>query len=540
MRTKLALAALALAACLSASPARAAEPATWSSRVKAATRYSEERAGVVSFAVVDERGRLHGYRANAVAHSASVLKAMLLVAYLRKADVRARPLRRWERELLGPMIRRSDNAAASAVLGLVGSAGVYAVARLADMRNFRLSSPIWGLSEITARDQARFFYRIDSYVPARHRAHALRLLATIVASQRWGVARAAPSGWRLYFKGGWGSGTGLVDHQVALLRVGGERVSLAILTRLNPDHDYGKETLRGVAARLLHRIPRPLFATAPAARFAFDAGYLASLDSRCGRLRIRSLTGERVAVPTAAPACSSVRLALAGTRALWSWPKADFTHVATAALDDPLPEEVAMLGADEVLRALAGGGTTLVFAHDSYEPDGSFAGGAVTDSDGDSCAAPEHAAVAAAAGRIAVGSGETIEVRALATCELVAALTAGGTISAVALGRDLLAALVRASDGSTRVERYRVSTATRLGATRVASSVAPRLDVARGWVVYRVGHRLVALAAGSGRKWAIWRPRQDPLGLALSGRRAGWMENFAGRGRAWLVRLPRV
>jgi hypothetical protein len=72
-----------------------------------------------------------------------------------------------------------------------------------------------------------------------------------VPSQRWGVAQVAPQGWKLYFKGGWGSGTGLVDHQVALLTLGDTRISLAITTRFNPDHAYGKQTLRGVAGRIL-------------------------------------------------------------------------------------------------------------------------------------------------------------------------------------------------------------------------------------------------------------------------------------------------
>jgi hypothetical protein len=42
-----------------------------------------------------------------------------------------------------------------------------------------------------------------------------------------------------------------VDHQVALLRRGQRRVSVAILTTSSPSHAYAKETLRGAAARLL-------------------------------------------------------------------------------------------------------------------------------------------------------------------------------------------------------------------------------------------------------------------------------------------------
>ena len=60
-----------------------------------------------------------------------------------------------------------------------------------------------------------------------------------------------PEDWRLYFKGGWGSGSGAVDHQVALLRRGDLRVSVAIMTTGNGSHTAGKRTLEGVARRLL-------------------------------------------------------------------------------------------------------------------------------------------------------------------------------------------------------------------------------------------------------------------------------------------------
>ena len=126
------------------------------------------------------------------------------------------------------------------------------------MRRF-VAAPtqFWGSSRIDAEDQARWFLNIDRYVVERHRAVALRLLASVVPSQRWGVGRVAPRGWKLYFKGGWGSGTGAVDHQVALLRRGDERVAVAVLTTGDGTHAYGKETLRGMFKRLLRGLPRP-------------------------------------------------------------------------------------------------------------------------------------------------------------------------------------------------------------------------------------------------------------------------------------------
>ena len=118
------------------------------------------------------------------------------------------------------------------------------------MHRFHATRP-WGLSTIDVADQTRFLLHIDRRIPRRHRRYAMRLLGSIVPSQRWGIARARPRGWALYFKGGWGSGTGWADHQVALLRRGSRRLSVAILITSSPSHAYGNETLRGISKRLL-------------------------------------------------------------------------------------------------------------------------------------------------------------------------------------------------------------------------------------------------------------------------------------------------
>lgn len=249
-----AAALLALVALVTATPAIAS---TWSERTAAAARYVEGRAGVESFALVDDRGRLHGYRVRMRAPSASLLKAMALVAYLNLPSVRGRPLNDYDRSLLGPMIRRSDNATAGTVLGTVGSTRLYRLAARAGMLDFSFAWPIWGNSTTSARDQARFFYRIRGLVPRRHRGYAMAVLASIVPSQRWGIPPERPPAWTIHFKGGWGSGTGLVAHQSALLRRDGLRLALSVLTRWNPSHTYGTTTIQGVAARLLAR-PLPL------------------------------------------------------------------------------------------------------------------------------------------------------------------------------------------------------------------------------------------------------------------------------------------
>jgi beta-lactamase class A len=221
---------------------------TFTPNVQAAREYAADRPGTVAFAVRTE-DRFWGMRSDQGFPSASVLKAMLLVAYAQ--DARERPLRRDERALLAPMVRRSDNAAANVIFTRLGTARLHRLAREARMTRFRAASPIWGSSRITARDQTRFFLRLDALLPPRHRLYGLRLLRRIVASQRWGIGRLELPSWRVYFKGGWGAGTGAVDHQVALLRRGDERVAIAVLTAGNGSHAAGTATLEGMFRRLL-------------------------------------------------------------------------------------------------------------------------------------------------------------------------------------------------------------------------------------------------------------------------------------------------
>jgi hypothetical protein len=225
----------------------------WQPDMDAAVAYAHSRSGDIAFAVRTDHA-FYGYREDHVVPSASVLKAMLLVAYLDMQSVRDRDLNGGDYSLLDPMIEFSDNNAASTVLGIVGPGRVYGVASMAGMTNFALGSP-WGLSQITASDQTKFFLHIDSFIAPRHVGYAMHLLASVTPSQRWGIGEVAPKGWALYFKGGWGSGTGAVDHQVALLQRGCARVSVAVMTLNDGTHDYGKETLRGVFARMLKKLP---------------------------------------------------------------------------------------------------------------------------------------------------------------------------------------------------------------------------------------------------------------------------------------------
>jgi beta-lactamase class A len=260
-------AAVVLLAAL-ASPAGASAQ-RWEPDVAGAAAWAAQRQGSVTFAVRTGE-RLRGRGLDRRFPCASVIKAMFMVTYLRQASVRDRPLEAADRALLAPMIRRSDNITATRIRDLVGNAAVVRLAEDAGMTRFEIAS-VWGHSLITARDQTRFFLALEDLLPERHRGYALRLLRTIVPSQRWGMGAVVPDGWRLHFKGGWGSGTGAVDHQVGLLTRAGHRVAIAVLTVNSPSHDYGKATLRGVARRLMRGLGPRRTGTAGEPEGAIDA-----------------------------------------------------------------------------------------------------------------------------------------------------------------------------------------------------------------------------------------------------------------------------
>ena len=219
-------------------------------RVTAAERFLAGRTGRTALAVVDSHGRLAGVHLHERFPSASVIKAMLLVAYLQRLARRHRGIDGASRALLYPMIHVSDNNAASAVQSIVGNGALLSLAHQAHMTDFAVG-PNWIFTQISAADQARYFFNQDSLIPARFRGYARHLLSSISSDQSWGVPAVARPRWRVFFKGGWlPMSLGLV-HQVARLERGEQRFAVAVLTEGDPSMAYGEATIAGVAARLL-------------------------------------------------------------------------------------------------------------------------------------------------------------------------------------------------------------------------------------------------------------------------------------------------
>ena len=232
------------------------EPAAYPSpaRIRAAAGYLRRRAGVTSFAVVDSEGMLAGSNVHERFHSASVVKSMLLVAYLRKLAYRHRPLTSAGKALLYPMIHSSSNEAASAVLHIVGEQDLDNVARDAHMTDYRAGGGTWGFTEVSAADLARFFFEQDSLIPPEFDGYARWLLSGIEPSESWGVPEVARPEFQVFFKGGWLPEVEGLVNQAARLEGRGIRFAVAVLSRNDPSMEYGEESIEGVTARLLGRV----------------------------------------------------------------------------------------------------------------------------------------------------------------------------------------------------------------------------------------------------------------------------------------------
>jgi hypothetical protein len=145
--------------------------------------------------VIDDEGRLSGVNVHSTFVSASVVKAMLLVAYLRRLDAEGQhDVDAASNGFLYPMINVSDNTAATKCWSIVGESGLEDLAGAAGMTDFSVYG-FWANAQISAADQAWFFDDMDDLIPGEFVGYARGLPSGIAAYESWGVppspARAA-------------------------------------------------------------------------------------------------------------------------------------------------------------------------------------------------------------------------------------------------------------------------------------------------------------------------------------------------------------
>ena len=183
-----------------------------------------------------------------------------MVAYLDQPSVADRALNAARPSLLTPMITESDNDAAHDRVRHRRATGAPSA------RPPRGHDALRHLARSGARRRSRrptrrkFFLHIDSYIaaaPPRLRDDAARRRSC--PRSAGASARSRRGAGSSYFKGGWGYGTGLLDHQVALLVRGCARVSIAVLTMYDGSHavrqGHAEGHLRAAAPRASDRQP---------------------------------------------------------------------------------------------------------------------------------------------------------------------------------------------------------------------------------------------------------------------------------------------
>ena len=222
--------------------------------IGAAGGFLQARAGRTAFAVVDSAGRLSGLHVHEHFETASVVKVMLMIAYLQRLAAHHASLQPFDRSLLYPMIHVSDNAAASRVLAVVGQSALARVARESGMSDYAPGVGWWAYTQTSPADQARLLFMLGRLIPARYYAYARYLMSTIEAEQSWGIPEVARPAWQVFFKTGQLPEQGLFN-EVALLERGPIRFTAAVFTDSDPSMAYAHETIAGVGARLLRAAP---------------------------------------------------------------------------------------------------------------------------------------------------------------------------------------------------------------------------------------------------------------------------------------------
>jgi Beta-lactamase enzyme family len=189
--------------------------------------------------------------------AASVAKVMILGALLHELAAEGRQISPEQAELAEEMITESDDEAASDLWAEVGPAAMQNFLDLAGMTGTTLGPGIyWGLTQVDAHDEMlllRLLVTPNNVLDPAARDYALRLMADVIPSQRWGVPAGAPADVTVHVKNGW-----LPDPDLWVINSIGDftgrdgDTSIVILTEENPSMPYGIDTVQAAAEAINH------------------------------------------------------------------------------------------------------------------------------------------------------------------------------------------------------------------------------------------------------------------------------------------------
>ncbi|MBO2455570.1 serine hydrolase [Actinomadura barringtoniae] len=253
-----------------AAAAAAANPCTSSAHPKMARTLGNAirsalrgRTGTESVAVYDRKRHIYcAVDSSRHYDSASVVKATILGALLRKVLDQKRKMTSTEKSLAYKMITRSDNDAASSLWRSVGRTRMQRFLKQAGMSQTKLGpTHYWGLTQITARDQIRLlnvYTARNRILSDKARNYGLGLMGKVISSQRWGTPTGRPSGVHWHVKNGWLPRHGRYwrVHSIGTFDGRGQDYEIVVLTRDTPSMAYGIRTIERVA-RAVHNNLNP-------------------------------------------------------------------------------------------------------------------------------------------------------------------------------------------------------------------------------------------------------------------------------------------
>lgn len=195
-------------------------------------------------------------------HAASVVKVITLCALLYELQTSHQAMPPEEDALAKAMITDSDNDAQDDLWNYVGMANLQRLVTAAKMNHTELGQDdYWGLTEVNPHDEMlllRLLITKNPVLDNASRTYALNLMAHVTPSQCWGVPAGAATDTRVHLKNGWLPDPDEWDINSIgdFTRAHGD-YSIAILTRDNPDMEYGVETVEQVAKLINQNLADP-------------------------------------------------------------------------------------------------------------------------------------------------------------------------------------------------------------------------------------------------------------------------------------------
>jgi hypothetical protein len=210
-----------------------------------------------SVAVLDKKtGQTYAYRGTVAYDTASIVKAQILACMLLHDQDAGHGPTSGEMALAKPMIRLSDNNAATSLFQHVGgrSAVLKCDHRLGLTHTVVNSS--WGLTRTTANDQIKLLSQfVDTAGPLKSssRKTIFTLMSTVSDAQHWGVPSIARSGETWTVKNGWDTrsadgGLWAINTIGRIIAADGHvNVSVAVLSHDNRSMSSGVALVQKVA-----------------------------------------------------------------------------------------------------------------------------------------------------------------------------------------------------------------------------------------------------------------------------------------------------